>query len=294
MTLAALLDEMGAVLTRYADVTPETFIPSLRSMLEEVAALNSAYDGPASLTEARFGGQRCLVAKTPDASNDAVLYLHGGGYAAGSPETHAALLQALAERAKCAVIAVDYPLTPENGSEAILSAIRSAYDAIAQAHSGKIFVAGDSAGGALTLTLALSLKATGGRSPDALVPISPVTDLTLSGGSLRSKAEADPMLKAEMLAPLYGLFLGGKPADDPILSPLHGNLAGLPPTLIQVGENEVLLDDSLMFAERAKAAGVAVECTVWPGMFHVFQIFPTRLPEAGQALDEIAAFFKRV
>ena len=293
MSEETLENDMIGVLSRYADVTPETFIPSLRQMIDDLVALNPPYEGPASFEEASFGRLRCLVAKTPDASDDAVMYLHGGGYAAGSPESHANVIGTLAGFARCSVIAVDYPLTPEHDADAILAALRAAYDAIAEAHAGRIFIAGDSAGGALTLSLALHLKQTGGRLPDALVTLSAVTDLTLSGESLKSKADVDPMLKAEMLAPLYGLFLGGRPADDPILSPLHGDLAGLPPLLMQVGENEVLLDDTRLFAERAKNAGVKVQCEVWEGMFHVWQMFPIRMVKAREALQGVAAFLAR-
>jgi len=154
-------------------------------------------------------------------------------------------------------------------------------------------IAGDSAGGGLTLATLLSLLSQKLPMPAGAVLFSPWTDLTSSGASISSRAAADPMIAPEILPPMAAHYAGKQPNDTPGISPLYGDLAGLPPLLIQVGDAEVLLDDSTRLHERAQVAGVDSVLHVFDEAFHVFQAVP-HLPEATEAIAEAGAFFKRV
>lgn len=158
---------------------------------------------------------------------------------------------------------------------------------------GKVVIAGDSAGGGLTLATLLALRHAGRPLPAGAAVFSPWTDLTGSGDSVRTRAEADPMIDADALSAIAAHYHAAMPADSPGISPLFADLTGLPPLLIQVGDAEVLLDDATRFHERARAAGVASTLHVFDEAFHVFQAIPG-LPEAAAALDEVAEFFEQV
>ena len=154
--------------------------------------------------------------------------------------------------------------------------------------------AGDSAGGNLALAAMLALRERRLPLPVAGVLMSPWTDLAATGESYVSRAKADPIHQRPMILALAKNYLGGQGDPyDPLASPLYADLAGLPPLLIQVGDRETVLDDSVMFADMARAAGVDVDLQVWDGMIHVFQMFGAELPEAHQAIASIAGFLNR-
>lgn len=223
----------------------------------------------------------------------ALLYLHGGGYVAGSIDSHRNLTGHLAKATGIRVLALDYRLAPEHPHPAAVQDAVTAFRWMrAQGlDAGAIAVAGDSAGGGLTLATLLSLRDQGDALPGAAVAISPLTDLEATGESMTTRAAADPMVSKGSLLQMARLFLGeGGDPHDPLAAPLHADCTGLPPLLIQVGDAETLLDDSTRFAAKAEAAGVDVTLEVWPEMVHVFQASAGFVPESDEAIAKIAVF----
>lgn len=222
-----------------------------------------------------------------DAKMRTVLYLHGGGYMLGSIRTHASLASEIASAWHARVLNVNYRLAPEAPFPAALEDAVRAYRWLREqgVASTQIIIAGDSAGGGLAIATLLALRDRGEPLPAAAVCFSPWLDLTLTGTSFETKAACDPLLRRDDLQFMAQAYLRGEKAEHPLASPLHANLQGLPPILIQVGTDEVLLDDAVRFADRAKLANVDVTLDVWPGMIHVWQLFSFLLPESKQALD---------
>ena len=229
----------------------------------------------------------------PEAASDQVmLYLHGGGYTMGSCSSHRLLAAALAQVTGLRLLVLDYRLAPEHPFPAALEDATAAYRwLLAEGYKpAKIVIAGDSAGGGLTLAALVALRDSGQPMPAGAVPISPWTDLEGTGESVRSRAARDPMVSQDNLASSAKQYYGTHDPKNPLISPLHANFRGLPPMLIHVGDAEILLDDATRVAERAKAAGVDVELEVWDDMMHVWHVFAKLLPEAQQAIDKIGKF----
>ncbi|WP_376795883.1 alpha/beta hydrolase [Thermogemmatispora sp.] len=224
-----------------------------------------------------------------------LLFLHGGAFVMGSPRSHRGLAARIAAAARLRALVIDYRLAPEHPFPAALEDTLSAYRWLLREHCRptEIVLAGDSAGGNLVLATLLALRAAGEALPAAAVCLSPATALDGKGESLRTHAERDPVLRAETIGPLVAAYVGGHDPAEPLLSPLYADLHGLPPLLLQVGSDEILLSDVVAFAERARQAGVAVELEVWEGMWHVWQIGVPWMPEAKQAIQHIAAFIRR-
>ncbi len=225
----------------------------------------------------------------------AVLWAHGGGFVIGSPSTHAGFAGHLAQAAGADVYLPDYRLAPEHPWPAATDDFFSAYTAmLARGHDpARVAIGGDSAGGAIAILTALSLAEMDVPAPAALVLLSPVTDLGLSGPSVVSKRRAEPLLRTDWLAPSYRAWAGPLALSDGRVSPLYADLAGLPPTLVQVGEDEILLDDSVRFADRAWAKGVQVELQRFAGAWHDFQLQAGLLADSRAAVGDIAAFLRR-
>jgi monoterpene epsilon-lactone hydrolase len=245
--------------------------------------------------EIDLGGQPGCRIQAPDVRNDrAVLYLHGGGYVMGSTKTHQELMSRISRATNSTVFGLDYRLAPEHCWPAAVDDALSAWDwLLAQDIDPKHAVAaGDSAGGGLTMALLLALKEQNKLAPAAAVVFSPWTDLTGSGESVVTRAEADPMIGPDALGPMANHYHGTNAADHPSISPLFGDLSGLPPVLIQVGDAEILLDDSTRLHEAASKAGVDSTLHVFAEAFHVFQAMPT-VPEAADALAEMASFCEK-
>jgi acetyl esterase/lipase len=221
-----------------------------------------------------------------------VLYLHGGGYILGSPSLYRDLTWRIASAARARVLAVDYRLAPEHPFPAALDDAVTAYHWLCTqgADPERIAVMGDSAGGGLALSLLLRLRDEGIPLPAAAVALSPWTDLALTGRSFTMNAGADPMLSAEQARRFVGHYLAGADPRSPYASPLYGEHEGLPPTIIQVGSDEVLRDDAVRMAERMRAAGCRVELEIWPRMPHVWHAFAPVLPEARRAIARIGLF----
>jgi monoterpene epsilon-lactone hydrolase len=253
---------------------------------------------PAEVTLSRgaLGGVPSLQVATPRSRPDRhILFLHGGGYVAGSPDLYRHLLWRLAATAAARVTAVDYRLAPEHPFPAALDDALAAWRGLraAGADPRRVAFIGDSAGGGLALALALRARDAGEALPAAIVALSPWTDLAVTGESIRRNARADPMLNADDVPHLAARYLAGADPRHPYASPLYGDPAGLPPTLIQVGGDEILRDDAVRMAARMREAGVEVQLEIWPRMPHVFQSFVSILPEARRAVAAVGAFVRR-
>lgn len=241
-------------------------------------------------------GIACERITPPNVDTSRVLiYLHGGGYVIGSLKSHRKLISDLARAGNMQALAVDYRLGPEHPYPAALEDAVSAYEYILSTgiKPDNIVIAGDSAGGGLALATLLTLQQQNTSLPAAIACLSPWTDLTISGKSFDSKAEADPLISRKGLTDMANRYLNGADASSPRVSPLFGDLTGLPALLIHVGTDEALLDDSLRLADAAKQAGVAVTLKQWPGMIHVFQSFAPMLSEGRESIAEIGEFFQQ-
>jgi monoterpene epsilon-lactone hydrolase len=239
-------------------------------------------------------GEWISPANTP--LDKAILYFHGGGFRIGSVESHRDLIAQIAFASGCRALAINYRLAPEHRFPAALDDALAAYGWMLDLgmRPENIAFAGDSAGGNLALAAMLALRERSLPLPVSAVLMSPWTDLAATGTSYVSRAEADPIHQRPMILALAKNYLGGQGDPcDPLVSPLYADLRDLPPLLIQVGDRETVLDDSVMFADLARAAGVDVSLEVWDGMIHVFQMFGAELPEARQAIASIAQFLNR-
>ena len=220
-----------------------------------------------------------------------IVYLHGGGYCFGSSlTTHKVGLTRLAKQTRLVCYSVDYRLAPEHQYPAALDDALIAWNHIvSQNPNCNIILAGDSAGGGLSLALMMYLRDNNKRLPDGLVLFSPWTDLTCSGETYQTKAKYDPMFTTNMPKDSANNYVPeGVKKTDPYISPLYGSFTNLPRTLILVGENEILLDDSRIFAQKAKESGVDIEIDIWPNMFHDWWLFGSFIPETIQVLDKAA------
>ena len=219
-------------------------------------------------------------------TDQGILYFHGGGYAMGSLNTHNSLMAHLSVACSAVVLGLDYRLAPEHPYPAAVEDAVAAYEILAaRIAADHIMIAGDSAGGGLSLACMLALRDKGLPMPGCAALLSPWTDLTCSGESMRTQAKPNFLQAAAKYA-------GKHPLDTPGVSPLFGELKGLPPLLFQVADAEDLFDDSTRLGERARQAGVPVDIVIFDEAFHVFQIF-TSLPESQEALSGIGKFFDR-
>ena len=235
-----------------------------------------------------------LAGPGADASR-ALLYLHGGGYVIGSIRTHRALAARIAEAAGIRSLIIDYRLAPEHPHPAAVEDAVAAYDFLLDEGLApeRIAIGGDSAGGGLTFATLVALRESGRPLPGAAIALSPWTDLEGTGESMRTRAEADPMVSKDGLLQMAGFYLRGADPRQPTASPLHADLRGLPPIAIQVGTAETLLDDSLRIAERLRAAGGTVELEAFEDLIHVFQAFAPHVPESLEAIARLGDFLKR-
>jgi len=224
----------------------------------------------------------------------AILYLHGGAYVICSPSTHRGLAGHIAQASQSRALLIDYRLVPEHPFPAALDDALAGYRWLLE--NGytpeHIAIGGDSAGGGLTLATALFLRDTHKIMPAALFLLSPWTDLTFSGESVHTRADRDPLLSLSNDDWLVKIYANGHPLEYPYISPLFGDMHDLPPTLIQVGTEEILYDDSIRLEQKARLAGVNVTLETWPGMWHVFQGFAPYVPESHQAIEKIGEFLR--
>lgn len=245
-------------------------------------------------TKTELGGVRALrFEPTGDRRPGTILYFHGGSFVSGSPETHLGVTGELVVRTGFTAYSVDYRLAPEHPFPAGIDDTTAAYRALLEAGhdpAGIVF-AGDSAGGGLTITTLLRARRQALPMPAAVVAFSPGLDIAGTGASNVTKAGIDPILTLESVRPNRELYRAGADPDQDLLSPAsHADLTGFPPLLLQVGTNEILLDDATRLAERARDAEVDVILDVTAGVPHVFQTFTGVLDEADEALDRAALF----
>lgn len=234
---------------------------------------------------------------TPPAhTSPTILYLHGGGYYFCSPKSHRGIVFAFAKRSGARVFSLDYRLAPEHPFPAALDDALAAYRKLLAdgVPAESIVIAGDSAGGGLALATLLALRDAGDALPAGGVLFSPWTDLASSGETFVTNNGRDPMFYGAVFRPVAQMYLANADARNPLASPVFGEFAGLPPLLIHVGDTEVLLSDSTRVADKARAAGVAVDLKIWRSVPHVFQMYAPFMPEANRSLDEAGAFVKRV
>ena len=237
-------------------------------------------------------GDIVAVWVTPkNTTGQVLLHFHGGAYTLGSQYTELMLAGPLAVKTGARVLMPHYRLAPEAPHPAAVEDALACYQYLLDAGVAEqdLLVSGLSAGGGLSAALLLSLRDAQRRMPQAGMLISPWLDLTGSAPSITSNAAHDSGVSWQLLQPSVEAYAGGQNLREPLISPIFGDLTGLPPLMIQVGELEILLDDSVGFAEKAKAAGVAVELQVWEGMVHAWHAFGI-VPEAGKAIDALAQF----
>lgn len=224
------------------------------------------------------------------------LFIHGGGYYRGSIAATRATAARISAQTKAKVLSIDYRLAPEHPYPAAMDDTMAAYLWLLEqgANPERTVVGGISAGGGLTLGLLLRLRDEGRPLPVAATPMSPWTDLTQSGNSFTTNADSDPIISKAYLDRMSALYLAGADAEKtPYASPLHGDLTGLPPVLLQVGSAETMLDDSTAFARKAEAAGVQVVYEVWPQMFHGWHGSAHILEDAQQAIETLGSFYNQ-
>jgi monoterpene epsilon-lactone hydrolase len=229
----------------------------------------------------------------PASDRSTILYFHGGGYVAGSRSTHRDLAARISAACGVRALVVDYRLAPEHTYPAAFDDALRAFGWLTESGVApeQIVVAGDSAGGGLALATLLALRDSGEELPEAGVLLSPWLSQVPDGESYRTRAEADPFITETYLGICATAFLASKDPVELVL--FDKDLHGLPSLLVQVGDDEILLGDSLRLAERARAAGVDARLEVWPGMWHVFQAFAVVVPEAKRALASIGRFVKK-
>jgi epsilon-lactone hydrolase len=277
---------------RKAPLDTSVDVPTLRAIFEEV--MRQVPVAPdvrrTPITVGGIGALEVTIDGTDPA--DVILYFHGGVYVIGSAAATVPLVSDLARRTASKVITVDYRLAPENPYPAALQDARAAYEGLLQQgiDPGRIALAGESAGAGLVMATLLALRDAGTTLPSSAFLMSPYVDLTLSGESLVDKEALDPILTPDGLRQRVTDYVADADASDPYISPIHGDLAGLPPMLIQVGSHEILLSDAIRLAARAATADVPVTLDVVPGVPHVFQAYAAVLDEGNAALDRAATF----
>jgi monoterpene epsilon-lactone hydrolase len=245
---------------------------------------------------ATAGGRPAEWIRPSRAREDAaLLYLHGGGYVIGSVRSHRHLAEAIARAAGIACLLPDYRLAPEHPFPAAVDDALAAYRSLVEQRRiapGRIAIGGDSAGGGLTVATLVAIRQAGLPTAGAAVCISPWTDLTCSAASYETKAATDPMVARPGITAMARDYLGAADPRTPLASPVYADLQGLPPLLIHVGSEEVLLDDATRLDERARAAGVDATLEVWEPMIHVWHWFLPWLAEAQAAVDKIGGFLR--
>jgi len=241
-------------------------------------------------------GIPCELHTPPGADTSRVImYVHGGGYVIGSLKSHRATVAELARAGGCRALAVDYRLAPENPYPAAVEDSVAAYNWLCSSgyEPAKIVIAGDSAGGGLTAGTLVALRDASQPLPAAGVCISPWVDLEATGESYESRKDIDPMVTRELIAPMGNAYVGeGGDLKATTACPIHADLTGLPPLLIQVGSAEVLFSDAETLAKNAEAAGVEATLEEWPDMVHVWHLFHQNLEDGRKAITRIGEFVK--
>jgi len=242
-----------------------------------------------------IGGIKTEWIRVPNSdATKVVLYLHGGGYALGSIDTHRGLGARIAEASGCAVLMPDYRLAPETPFPGAVEDGTAAYLFLLEQgiKAESIAIGGDSAGGGLTFATLVNLRDQGHPLPAAAFTLSPWVDMEGLGDSMESRAAADPMIQKDGLARFAQMYLADADPRSPLAAPLYADVSGLPPILIQVGTAEVLLDDAVRIEARLRESGGSVVLEQYEDLIHVFQAFAPIVPESVEAIGKIGAFVK--
>ena len=293
--LTAIID-----LLRAAPILPDADLATIRAAMNDMTVAMPPPEGvryePTKIGGVPAEGALTSAAPSSSGTGPVILYFHGGAYCIGSVATHRGLVGRLALATGIRVLSLDYALAPEHPFPAAIDDAVSAYRALLarDIDPRRIVLAGDSAGGGLTVATLVALCDAGAPLPAAGVCISPWLDMTCSGDSWRTRPAEDPMIGEHGLERFIGMYLAGADPRNPLASPLFADPKGLPPLLIHVGTAEVLLDDSTMFAKHARDAGVDVTLEVWDDMIHVWHAFAPGLPEAARAIARIADYLGRI
>lgn len=302
LSVLALLDDVQPLIK----LPMRQQIPALRSFMDKLFAQRSHEAQFRAVDAGAVRGEWVLVPGADPSRR--TLYIHGGAFTMGSPVSHRPLTEHFSRLSGGAVFAVDYRLMPEFRRSAGIEDCRNAYRWLLDngpEGSGPVsalFVAGDSAGGNLTLSVIAWARDAGLRAANAAVALSPLTDATLLSPTMRANVDTDPMLSPmfgkiarlpEFLRPFVGWIMSQRRPCDPSVAPLHGDLDRLPPVLIQASECEMLFGDGKRYVAKAVAAGTKAELHSWQNMVHVWQMFDQQLPEAREALAEIGGFIER-
>lgn len=290
-TVDAIIARVRAVYGRWRRDTP------VAQMRADWDALFWRDEIPASRQDLLANGVDVRWIAAHGASHDRVLiYFHGGGYTMGSATSHHDLIARISQAANCRVLGVNYRLVPETVFPAALDDAIAVYRWLLDQGlpAVQIALAGDSAGGGLAAACLLAIKQQGLPMPGAAVLLSSLLDLEANAASYITRADADPFHQRPMILALAKRYLGaaGDPRN-PLASPIHGDLRGLPPLLLQTGDRETGRDETVDFAAKARAAGVEVDVQVYDGMIHVFQQFASELPQAREAIDDIGRFLRK-
>lgn len=292
--------QAGAIVSLYRSwaarmaAQPEMDLDTLRDLFDEWHLLTAEPVG-VTYEETDADGVPVMWCRPVGAVEDRVLiWAHGGGYVVGSRHTHRKVAGHLAKATGCTALVFDYRRAPEHPHPAQLEDAVTVYRWLLArgVEPGHIATTGDSAGGSLCTALVLRLRDLGEPLPSAIMPLSPWFDTEGKGETLESRAAVDALVQKEILLGMASMFLGGGSPTDPYANPLHADLRGLPPVLIQVGDHETLLDDSRRFAAKAEQAGVDVTVEVVPEMQHVFHFMAGAAPEADEAIARLARWVR--
>lgn len=278
----------------FKKISPDSDINALRASWEDLAARSRVAAGT-RVRHATIEGIESDWLIPPGLDDAPVLYyLHGGAYVTGSSKTHRTMVSHIALRSGMRALLPNYRLAPENRFPAGLTDCVAIYRALLASgvDASRIVIAGDSAGGGMTMGTLLKLRDAGDPLPAAAVLLSPWLDLTASGESATTRNDEDPWFNAEDMPESVALYCDPDQVNDPLVSPLFGDVRGLPPILIQVGDHEILLSDATRMADKLTAAGGDVTLEVWPGMWHVFQYFIGKMPESKRAIRRIARYLR--
>jgi monoterpene epsilon-lactone hydrolase len=274
---------------------PDDGAEEVRARVERGWGGLTAEPGGVDYLETEVAGLPALWAVPKGSAGDRVILgLHGGGFVSGSIYTHRKLFGHLAKAAGVRALLTDYRQTPAHHHPAPLEDTTAAYRWLLDegVDPRRIAVAGDSAGGGLAVSTMLRARELGLPVAAALMLLSPWVDMTVSSDTFESNRETEEFFFKEVVQALAGMFLGGTDPEDPLASPLHADLSGLPPTYIQVGGDETLLGESLRLEENARKAGVDVRVDVFPGQQHTFQMAAGYAPESDDAIAKLAAWVR--
>lgn len=269
-----------------------TSLPELREEVEKGADFFGKLPPDFTLESVDINGIKAEWMRSNEKKDQAILYFHGGGLVLGSIRAHRGIVAKFVKASQVPALVFDYALAPENPFPKGLNDCLAAYDYLLETgvSSDKIIFMGDSGGGNLVLTTLLALKEKNRALPAGAIALSPWTDLKNTSPSYIENAEKDELTWKNSQTVFSRYYCAGHDSGDPLISPVYGDLKGLPPILLFVGGDELMRDDSVRFAENAESAGVEVSLTIGQGLFHCYPACAPLFPEATQALEKIQAF----